>query len=166
MFCMKNLIIYLTFIPWYLYFQSACKNALKDLNKNKITKTWIKKNFMNIFHFDNLILFAIFTFFSKNYQNANQIWLVEILLFTVINLFLYLNRFYDKNNSKDKLEIKDISIALIILLLTLIPIVFYVSTRNYLVTYYVLFGYSFFNYVIVFISKLIYELLIKIIRRK
>lgn len=163
---MRTLIIYLTFIPWYLYFQSASKNALKDLNKNKLSLKWIKNNIMNIFHFDNLILFAIFVYFSKNYPNANQIWLVEILLFTVINLYLYLNRFYDKNNSKDKLEIKDISIVLIILLLTLIPIVFYVSTKNYLLTYYILFAYSFFNYVIVFASKGIYELLIKIIKRR
>jgi len=43
---MHKFIVYLTFIPWLLYFSSVCKNAIKDLKENKITKDWIKKNIL------------------------------------------------------------------------------------------------------------------------
>ena len=81
---MTKTIICLTFIPWILYFLSVSLNAVKDLNKNTVTGTWLKENVFNIFHFDNIILIGIFIYFSRMYPDANQIFLVETLLFTFI----------------------------------------------------------------------------------
>ncbi len=46
---MTKTIICLTFIPWILYFLSVSLNAVKDLNKNTVTGTWLKENVFNIF---------------------------------------------------------------------------------------------------------------------
>lgn len=160
---MSEGIIYLTFIPWFLYFASLCKNALKDLKDNKVTFKWIKKNIFKIFHFENIILFAIFFYFSAYYSDSNQIWLVDILLFSAINLYLFINRYYDKNRSQAAIGTKDVSTILIIMLLIIIPIIYYISTSNYAITYYILFGYSFFNYVIVYVAKSLNDLTMKVI---
>ena len=145
-------IVYLTFIPWLFFFFATCKNTIRILNKNKITKKWIKKNIFNIFRFDNLFLIGIFVYFALFYPDANQIWLVELLLFSVINLYLYFNRLHDRDNKNSNMDIDDMNIYLILILIILIPIIFYISTSNYLITYYIMFGYNFFNYIIVYIS--------------
>lgn len=163
---MTNAIIYLTFIPWILYYSSISKNAIKDLKNKKLGFYWFKKNFFNIFHFENLILYGIFIFFATYYQSSNQIWLVDILLFSAINLYLFINCYYDKNRSTNKLVVNDLSIILIALIISLIPFVYYMSTKNYLATYYILFCFSFFNYIIVLISSLINKFIIKLIIRK
>lgn len=162
---MTKTIICLTFIPWILYFLSVSLNAVKDLNKNTVTGTWLKENVFNIFHFDNIILIGIFIYFSRMYPDANQIFLVETLLFTFINLYLYLNSYYDKNNKKEKITVNDIPTILILVITMLIPVIHYLSSGDYLVAYYIMFGYSFFNYVIVYISKIINNKIIKIITK-
>ncbi len=162
---MTKIIVYLTFIPWLLYFSSLCNNAIKDLKENKVTKKWIKENIFKIFHFENIILFAIFIYFSAYYHNADQIWLVDVLLFSAINLYLFFNRYYDKNRNKGKIGTNDISTILILLLITLIPFIYYVSKRNHVVTYYILFAYSFFNYIISYIAININKAIIKLIKK-
>lgn len=156
---------YLTFIPWFLYFAQISKNAIKDLKNNKLTFSWIKKNIFKIFHFETIILYAIFVYFAVYYRDANQIWLVEILLFSAINLYLYINTFYDKNKNNEKIETRDISTILITLIIVILPIIYYVSTKNREITYYILFGYSFFGYLIAAMSSLLNNLIIKIIRK-
>ncbi len=158
---MTKFVVYLTFIPWFLYFSLLCKDALQGLKTDKITWEWFKKHIFSIFHFHNIILFAIFVYFSSKYADADQIWITEVLLFTAINLYLYINHYYDKYKSVEHINSFNMSTILIILILTFIPIIFYVSTRNYRVTYYILFCYSFFNYVIVFIAKTINDFLLK-----
>lgn len=162
---MHKFIVYLTFIPWLLYFSSVCKNAIKDLKENKMTKEWIKKNIFKIFHFENIILFLIFVYFSVNYHDANQIWLVDVLLFSAINLYLFFNRYYDKNNSQNKIGTGDISTILIILLLICIPVLYFAGKNNHVITYYILFGYSFFNYFIVFVAMQLNEQIIKLVKK-
>lgn len=163
---MSKLFVYLSFIPWLIYFSSICNNAIKDLKKNKINKTWLKNNIFKIFHFQNIILFGIFVYFSIYYYKAKQIWLVEILLFAAINLYLYINHYYDKNNSDEQLSSSDLPTILIILLLVMIPIIFYISTKNRLVTYFILFGYSFFNYLIVYVAAFIHKKLLDIFSKQ
>lgn len=163
---MTNLVVYITFIPWMLYFSSLCKNAIKDLKRVHVNKGWIKKNLFKIFHFENIILFGIFIYFSVNYKDANQIWLVDVLLFSAINLYLFFNGYYDKNRSEERIGTGDVSTILLILLLSAIPLIYYVSTHNYVNTYYILFGYSFFNYLIVFLAKMIHDFIRKVIKRR
>lgn len=162
---MTKFIVLLTFIPWFLYFTSLCKSAIQDLNTSKINLSWIKDNIFKIFHFENLILIAIFVYFSISYYKADQIWLAEVLLFSAINLYLFFNRYYDKNNKEYKIGNRDITTILIILFIVLLTIIFYLSTNRFTITYYILFIYSFFNYLIVFISKSINDLIYKLVRR-
>lgn len=162
---MTKFIILLTFVPWFLYFASLCKSSIKDLNNNKITFTWVKNNIFKIFHFETLILIGIFVFFSIYYYKASQIWLVKVLLFSSINLYLFFNRYYDKNNTDYKIGNKDITTILIILFIILLTMIFYLITDRYTITYFILFGYSFFNYSVVFISKLINDNIYIIVRR-
>lgn len=163
---MQKYIVYLTFIPWILHFIEISKISLKSLNDMKSAKTWLKKNFFNVFRFDNLILFAIFIYFTINYSSADQIWLVEILLFSAIYLYLYINSYYDKNKKNSKITSRDFSTILIVLILMLIPVIYYVSTKKIKITYYIFFGYTFFNFIIVGISKLINDLVLKIISKR
>lgn len=163
---MRNFLVYLTFIPWLLYFSSACKNSIKHLKDNKLTKEWLKKNIFQIFHFENIILIAIFVYFSVFYHDANQVWLANVLLFSAINLYLFFNSYYEKDKFKSKITTNDTSTILIIILLAIIPFIYYVGRKNEAMTYYILFAYSFFNYFIVYIAMNINKLLIKIIKRR
>ncbi len=163
---MEIFINYLTFIPWLLYCIALSKYAIKTVNTTKINKEWVKKNILNIFRFDSLILIAIFIYFTISYKTSKQIWLVEVLLFSAINLYLYFNSYYDKNKSNYEIDTKDLSTVLIILIIFLIPIIYFISTHNTSITYYILFAYNFFNFVIVYISKQINDLFIKLIQSK
>lgn len=162
---MKVYLIYLTFIPWILYFLSICKKALNEIKNKKINLEYIKKNFLRIFPFDTLILTALFVFVAKFYKEADQLWLAKVLLFSSINLYLYINTFYDESKKKIKIGAGDISTILILVILMLIPIVFYVAFHKYTITYYILFVYSFFYYPITIISKTINNFLLKLVRR-
>ncbi len=162
---MEKIIVFITFIPWFLYFSSLCKSAIQELNTNKVSLKWLKNNVFKIFHFQNLILIGVFTYFSINYYNANQIWLVEILLFSSINLYLFFNRYYDKYNTEYKIGNRDTTTILIILFLILLTTIYYLTTKNHTITYYIFFAYSFFNYIIVYISKLINDLIYRLVRK-
>ena len=163
---MNKFIVMLTFIPWFLYFSSLCKSGISDLKNNKFSFLWLKENFFKVFRFDNFILFVIFFYFSTSYYEANQIWLAEVLLFTSINFYLYISRYYDKNKTELNYTNQDISLILIILLITLIPFFIYIYFGNQTITYYILFTYNFFNYFIVYISKAINRIVIKKFVRK
>jgi len=163
---MQKFIIILSFIPWLLYFLSICINAIKDLDENKLSSDWIKENIFKIFHFESLILFGIFVYFSTYYFKSSQIWLVDSLLFAAINLYLFINFYYDKNRYDTKLESKHIPLLLIIIIFIFIPIIFYLITKRYQITYYILFAYIFFNYIIVIISNLIYKGILLLIGHK
>ena len=102
---------------------------------------------------------------AKFYKEADQLWLAKVLLFSSINLYLYINTFYDESKKKIKIGAGDISTMLILVILMLIPIVFYVAFHKYTITYYILFVYSFFYYPITIISKTINNLLLKLVRR-
>lgn len=163
---MQRFFNYLSFIPWFLYCIELSRNAIKIVNTNKINKEWLKKNIFNIFRFDSLILIGIFIYFMLTYHKANQIWLVEVLLFSAINLYLYFNSYYDKNKTDYHIDTKDLSTILIILLIILIPFIYFISTKNSLITYYILFGYTFFNFIIVYLAKTINDFIIKIILKR
>lgn len=163
---MKTFIIYLTFIPWLLYFVSVTKNDIKDLKGQKVNLRYVKENFLKIFHLDMIILIAIFVFFCKYYKTVSQIWLVKVLLFSAINLYLYTNTYYDKNKSHNIIGTEDISTILIMIILILIPLTFYAISNHYTITYYILFGYSFFHYILSIISKTINDKIIQLVRRK
>ena len=159
---MRNGIIYLTFIPWILFYSSAVKNSIMYLKNIEFNFYWLKNNIFKAFHFKDLILYGILFYFTSSYYKSSQIWLVSILLFTMINLYLFINSFYDKHRSNEKITSKDLSLIIVISLISLIPIIFYVFTRKYIVTYYILLAFNFLNFIIVALSKMIIKFLTKI----
>ena len=153
---MTKLIVVLTFIPWILYFLSSSSRTIKDFRGQKINKEFLKENILKLFRFDNIILIGLYIYFSLTYPDADQIWLIRVLLFASINLYLLINSIYDKKN-KETLEKKEKNIIIILAVLILIPVLYYAFTRHYKITYYIMFGYSFFNGVLVLMCSSIYK---------
>ena len=114
---MRNVIIYLTFIPWILFYSSAVKNSIMYLKNIEFNFYWLKNNIFKAFHFKDLILYGILFYFTSSYYKSSQIWLVSILLFTMINLYLFINSFYDKHRSNEKITSKDLSLIIVISLI-------------------------------------------------
>ena len=160
---MKNFFVYLSFIPWIFYLFNMSKNALKDLKHNEPSLKWFIKNIFKIFRFDTIILLLIYIFFSYINTDASQLWLVKLLLFAGINLYLFINSYYDKNKIKEKIKTDDVSTILILLFITFIPILLFMSTEDYTISYYIMFAYSFFNYLIIYIAKKINDLTFRLV---
>ncbi|MGN0966813.1 MAG: hypothetical protein ACI4OP_04395 [Candidatus Coprovivens sp.] len=151
---MTRIIISLTFIPWILYLVSSSSRVIKEFRGQKINKEFLKNNLFNLFRLDTIILVLIFIFFSITYPSADQIWLIRVLLFISINLYLLLNSIYDKKN-KEKLLKKEYNIIFLLVILMLIPIVFYLISKKYTTAYYIMFGYSILNGLIVLLCSII-----------
>lgn len=144
---MKKIIICITFIPWILFMLSATARSIKELRGQKINKNFIKSNFIKFFRTDITILSIIYVIFSVLYFKASQIILVRILLFISINLYLLLHCIYDKKN-KEKLTKKEYNILFLVFITLIIPIIFYIISKKYAITYYIMFGYSLFHVLI------------------
>ena len=84
---MNMLLSYLSFIPYFIYLYLLIKDELLN-EKNKV------------FRFDTLILVAIFIYFAHYHVTY-----VSKILFFTINLYLLVNKLYDKN-IKGKIEFK------------------------------------------------------------
>lgn len=151
---MTRIIICLTFIPWILYLISSSSRIIKEFRGQKINKDFIKNNLFNLFRLDTIILILIYIFFSATYPNADQIWLIRVLLFTSINLYLVLNSIYDKKN-KEKLVKKEYNIIFLLVILLLIPVIIYLITKKYTIIYYVMFGYSILHGLLVLLCSII-----------
>lgn len=151
---MTRIIISLTFIPWILYLVSSSSRVIKEFRVQKINKEFLKNNLFNLFRLDTIVLILVFIFFSVTYPSADQIWLIRVLLFVSINLYLLLNSIYDKRN-KEKLLKKEYNIIFLLVILMLIPIVFYLISKKYTIAYYIMFGYSILNGLIVLLCSII-----------
>lgn len=162
---MMKLFVNLSFIPWCLYFIALSSKSLKKINNYDINFKYIRNNFFKIIRFDNLLLVGIFTYFSLFYLESDQIRLVRILLFSVINLYLFINSFYEGKKIEDKLGKEDVTVIMIILFLMLIPMIFYLSTRRYLISYYIMFVYNFLAFFIVLFSSKINDIILSLVGR-
>lgn len=152
---MGKTIIYITFIPWFLHYGFSTFNALKLTKSMKFNFKWLKKNFNKIFHIEELLLIAIFVYLSR-YGNQTFSSIVHQMLFSVMNLYLFVNSFYDKRTiTKNKIGLSDLKEIVILIFITSIPFIYYIRTENMLYTYYLMFSYGFLNFIFVLISRLI-----------
>ncbi len=146
----NKIIIYLTFGPWLLFFGRLIKMALKETKNKKLDYVWFKKHFSTIMHFDIIILILLFIYFAI-YNDT----FVDKMLFSVMNLYLFVNTFYDKRNISNKsLDKKDILPGLIIFLISLIPFLLYnFKIINLVTTYIILFIYAALAYILVILIR-------------
>lgn len=158
---MDAVIIYLTFITWLLNYLLRSKNALKEINFKKDPKylNWFKKNFKIM----PLLLILLFIFFM-NFDNE----IVNKILFFTINLYLYIDLIHEDKISKKKLKFtsKNKIIFLLILLISIIPFIYFYLTKNLSITYLLLFIYSYFAYLLVLIMLIIDKKITKYLSKK
>ena len=143
----NELITYLTFIPWILVF---IKNSLDILNsKDNITFKYLRKNFFKIFRLDLLILIIVFFYFATFDKGF-----VHKYLFAIINLYLFVNSFYENKKAltKDLFKKKYLSI-IITFVLMLIPIIYYIFKQNVIITYKIMFIYIYFESILILLIK-------------
>ena len=156
---MNKIIILITWIPWILYCIFLTKNNLIKLKENHFLLSNI--NIKELLPIKNILLFIIFISISIIYKDSNQIELVNSLLFSTINLFLFIYSYYDNNEYELELTNKDIlSLILLTIIVSIITIIS-LSIKDILLTYNILFATSIINIIILYVSKKI----ISIVRR-
>lgn len=144
---MQQIFIFLTFIPWFLYYFSQTKSNLKIIKNNNEDNSW-RKNFLEIIPLNNIILYAILIYFSSYYDDSSSIFIVRIMLFSAINLYLFFNTISRKDyitifeDSKESIPIKYILIALI-------PIISFFFTEQHMMTYYLMISFNILNYLLI-----------------
>jgi hypothetical protein len=139
---MTNFIIYLSIIPWLFYYSISIYKTLIDLDKYSV---------FYLFRFDSIILILIFAYFVS----FNKTFVIE-MLFATINLYLFINRLYEKNMTHPRLKkviLDNKLLLLFIYILTFILIFFLEKYLKLSYFYYVLFALSFFVNTIVFLLK-------------
>jgi len=102
-----------------------------------------------------ITIFIIYVNFNKDF--------VTSLVFTVISLYLFINKFYE--NGKKERFLKTVKKNWLTIIITyifvLIPFIYLLLTKNYDNTSIVLLLYIFFSYFIIGIAKLISGFVIK-----
>ena len=144
---MKLVLITLTFIPWLCHYAYYCNIALVEMAKTKVNGTYLKNNFNRIFRLETLLLMSLFMYFTT-YHNLT----VNIMLFMVINLYLFINIFYD-NRYRNKKIIKrfDFFVIIPLLIISILPFIYYLINNHLTLLYKILFGYGFLAYALVLI---------------
>lgn len=163
---MNDVINFFTVIPWILYFCFRVIDALKGTKKQKFNLKWFKNNWKKIFHLEEILLMAIFVYFSSQGDKNLNKFLYQ-MLFVVMNLYLFINSFYDRRRTiANNLNKKDLSVIIITSLFLIMPFLYYIKVKELVLTYYLLFVLVFFSYPIVLISRLIDFIIRKIINKK
>jgi hypothetical protein len=139
---MTNFIIYLSIIPWLFYYSISIYKTLIDLDKYSV---------FYLFRFDSIILILIFAYFVS----FNKTFVIE-MLFATINLYLFINRLYEKNMTHPRLKKVVLDNKLLLLFIYIFTFILIFFLEKYLKLsyfYYVLFALSFFVNTIVFLLK-------------
>lgn len=139
---MAKIMIYLSIIPWFLYYSINMLKTLIDLDKQK---------FRSLFRFDSIILILIFAYFVQ----FNKIFVIQ-MLFATINLYFFINRLYERNMNEVNIKKVIRSNKVLLLLLYLFAFFFVFLTQQYLKLsyfYYSLFLLSFFINIIIYSLK-------------
>jgi hypothetical protein len=139
---MTNFIIYLSIIPWLFYYSISIYKTLIDLDKYSV---------FYLFRFDSIILILIFAYFVS----FNKSFVIE-MLFATINLYLFINRLYEKNMTHPRLKKVILDNKLLLLFIYIFTFILIFFLEKYLKLsyfYYVLFALSFFVNTIVFLLK-------------
>lgn len=153
---MQRIFIYISFIPWILYYTYNTNSWINTLQNSKINMNWFKKNFFRYFSLSEIVLYLVFFYFTIKYNSSKEIFIVTTILFFLINLYLLvrkleLSKKYSQTNRHSLL------IYFILILITLLPFTYYVFSNNYTVTYYILLFYSLFAFALIIFIKLLLD---------
>ena len=144
---LNNYITILTFIPWLLIF---IKSIIKNLNNDNYLKynfKYLKTNFFKIFRLELLFLIVVFFYFA-----SYKLDFVSEYLFVVINLYLFVNSFYEKKiKLKKDFYSENLSNLIFLFFIIIIPIIIYVFKNNLIITYKIMFIYLFLEYPLILI---------------
>ena len=153
---LKNILLWLSFIIWFIY---CIINAIYIIKRNNTLKVsyfeYLKKNFLQVFRLDKLILIIVFYLYTR-LKNTT----VNIYLFLIIMLYFLVNLFYEeKVNQKFNFK-KDWFSLLIMILIFLIPIIYYLFKMNkVMTTYLMMLGIFYFEQILflipIFLRKLV-----------
>lgn len=154
---MNKIIILVTLIPWILYYIFLSRNNLIKLKDSH----YLLFNTKNILPIKNILLFIVFITISIVYKTSTQIELVNSLLFSTINLFLFIYSYYENTDYELDLSIKDKLTIIFQSIITFIFIIVSISINNSLITYIILFTISILNIILLYVSNKI----ISIVRR-
>lgn len=153
---MNKIIILITLVPWLLYYIFLSRNNLIKLRENHYVLS--NFNIRELLPIKNILLYIVYITISVIYKDSNQIELVNSLLFSTINLFLFIYSYYDNKEYELDLSTKEVLYLGITTIITSIILLISISIKE---TYNILFAYSIINIIILYISKKI----INIVRR-
>ena len=156
---MNKLIVTITLIPWLLNYVYESKNNLIKLKENHylISNFNIKK----ILNIKSLLLFLVFIIISTIYKESNQIELANNLLFSSINIFLFIYNYYENDDYELELNIKEKTSIITHIIISSIAVISSLSREAATQTYNILFATNILNIIILYISNKI----ITIVRR-
>ena len=142
---------YLALFPWILFYTAYSWHIYLDIKEEEAKDLfkWMKLNFWKMFRIDILLLIAIFIYFVRFDNHA-----VDLMLFFMINLYLFINILYEIPAKQKKVKI-NLLILLPYLLIISLPIIYYIFTKNFVYTSFIMFGYTFLAYIIVILVKIL-----------
>lgn len=159
---LEKYIIFITFIPWILIVLISMLYNLNNENYKKFSLKYFSKNIFRIFRLDTLILIICFWYFASFDKEF-----VDKYLFTIMCLYLFVSFFYEKGNTLKKNFWKDNIIEIILLIIiNILPFLYYHQTGNLLNTYKIMLLYLFFEYIIILMVSYIAALFKKIGKKK
>jgi len=143
-------------LTWILCFTKELIFTLKNTNLKESFFKDFKGKALKIIRFDKLLLIIIFII----YVNFNKDF-VTSLVFTVICLYFFINKFYEKSKKEKNIKIikKHWLTIVITYLLALIPFIYLIITKDYDNTSIVLLLYIYFSYFIIGVSNKIAKVL-------
>ncbi len=144
---MKKILVILSFIPWLLFFYSETKANIVLIDNRKDSNI-LKENFLNVFPIYDLILYIVLIYFSMSYKEADNIFIVRLILFSSINLYLFFNNI-SKKDYKLTIDKPFKRVPMVYIVLSLIPIILYLITKRQMTTYYIMLAFNILNHIII-----------------
>lgn len=149
----SNIVLYLSFIIWIVYYFLLVSRILIEKNNQTITYgLYIKRNFLKVFRFDKLILIFLFYLYTRLGNEK-----VLIFLFFIIILFLLVNLLYEEINFKN-IKLRENKYYFILLfILMFIPFIYFFITFNYTKTLMFLLIFTFILPFIIYVISVIFK---------
>ena len=157
----EKYIILITFIPWILIIVVSMISNLNNEHYQTFSLKYLSKNIFKIFRLDTLLLIICFWYFASFDREF-----VDKYLFAIMCLYLFVNFFYEKRNPINKKFWKENIIQIILLIImNLIPFIYYNNTGNLNFTYKIMLLYLFFEYIIILIVSYISKPIKKLFKK-